>query len=142
MNNLIINGKTLPYPKSFKLQKEPNVVCEITTLSGAKVADTNGWRYADTDIVWETLYPEDLQRLIEAVEDPQFQITYHDNEGGTHTVTAILKGFTQSRTLVQYGGEYVWENVGIKVMFPHAYEWESEWGDDELNPWDPASETY
>ena len=122
-NTIIINGQRLPYPKSFKMEKTPNIACELETMSGKRIADVNGWRYADTSIEWGALYPEDLKRLVAATADPSFKITFHTDDGEAMAVNAILRSFTRSRTLVQYGDDFVWEGVGINVSFPDCYQY-------------------
>lgn len=121
MDYLRINGYDLPYPKSFELHKEPNIVCELTTMTGRRIADVNGWRYADTTIEWGSLYEEDLSDLIQAVSTPDLTIRFKDMEGETVTVDAILKGFTGKRTLAIYEEKAVWEGVAIAVSFPACY---------------------
>lgn len=122
MDYLQINNQNLPYPKSFTMQKVPNVVAEITTMTGQTYADINGWKYADTTIEWGSLYPEDLQRLVSAVSSPSFNIQFINENGQTTTVRAILRGFNKSKTLARYGNKYVWEGVGITLSFPDCYQ--------------------
>lgn len=123
MNTITINGQTLPYPKSLELKKIPNIVGEIETMTGKRIADVNGWRYADTTIEWGTLYPEDLNRLVTATSAPSFTIRFMDEHGTNQTVNAVLRGYSKARTLVKYGGQYVWEKVGITVSFPDCYNY-------------------
>lgn len=122
-NTITINNQALPYPKSFKLQKTPNIVCELETMSGKRIADVNGWRYADTSIEWGALYPEDLKRLVDATADPSFTIIFTDEEGTAQTVNAVLRSFSRSRTLARYGNDFVWEGVGINLSFPDCYQY-------------------
>ena len=50
MQYMDINGYSVPYPNDLELQRVPNIVNEITTLTGKVVADVNGWRYGDTEL--------------------------------------------------------------------------------------------
>ena len=123
MKYLRINNYNLPYPKAFEMRKEPNIVCELTTMTGSKVADVNGWRWADTTIEWGALYQEDLTLLLQATASPTLTIAFENMSGGTTTVNAILKGFVGKRTLAVYDGDTVWEGVAIAVSFPDCYEY-------------------
>ena len=68
MDYITINGQNLPYPKQFTMKRAPNIVCQFRTMTGKDYADVNGWKWADTTITWDALYPEDLNRLINAVQ--------------------------------------------------------------------------
>ena len=122
MRYMEINGKQVPYPNGFTLAKVPNIVNEMTTLTGKVVADINGWRYADTELKWDTLLDEDLQNLLTAIADNEFQITFTDIDGESHTVSAVLKGRTNVKTPLFKDNETIWKNVSINLSFPDCYE--------------------
>ena len=118
---ITIDGKDIPYPNNFTLQKVPNIVNEMTTLTGKVVADVNGWRYADTDLEWDTLLDEDLQNLLAAIAYNTFPITFYDIDGMEHTVTAVLKGRANVKTPMFYKGATVWKDVSVSLSFPDCY---------------------
>jgi hypothetical protein len=125
MDYITINGQNLPYPDNFNMKRAPNIVAQIRTMTGKDIADINGWKWADTSITWKSLYPEDLTRLINAVQSTtSFTITFLDAGGTSRTVNAVLKGFGHSKSLVKtHGGHYVWQNISIDVMFPDCYSY-------------------
>lgn len=117
-----INGYTIPYPNDFTLEKVPNIVNELTTLTGKIVADVNGWRYADTELKWDTLLDSDLQNLLSAIETNTFTITFYDLDGTQHTVNAVLRGRSNIKTPIINNTNIVWKDVTVSVMFPDCYE--------------------
>ena len=122
MQYLDINGYSVPYSNSLSLQKVPNIVNEITTLTGKIVADVNGWRYADTDLNWDTLLNRDLENLLSAISDNAVPITFLDIDGVTHTVNAVLKGRANVKTPIFVNGDILWKNVTVSLTFPDCYE--------------------
>lgn len=124
MEYLSINEQNLPYPSLFTLTKIPNTVCELTTMAGQKIADVNGWKYADTTIEWGTLYQEDLEKLLDATADPTFVVGFHDANGIYQELDAILVNFNKARSRVTSQGDIVWRNVSITVSFPDSYKYE------------------
>ena len=122
MDYITINGINLPYPETLEMQRIPNIVAQLRTMTGKDIADVNGWKWADTSIQWKSLYPEDLKRLINAVQSStSFTVTFKDADGTTRTVNAILKGFKHSKTLVKIRDKYVWQDISITLMFPDCY---------------------
>jgi len=117
-----INGYDIPYPNDFTPQKVPNIVNEMTTLTGKVVADINGWRYADMELTWGTLLNGDLQNLLAAIASPSFQVTFKDIDGTDHTVNAVLKGRANVKTPIFHRNMTVWKNVSITLSFPDCYE--------------------
>lgn len=122
MQYMTINGRSVPYPNDFSLEKVPNIVNEITTLTGKVVADVNGWRYGDTDLSWGTLLDQDLQNLLAAISDREFQVTFLDIDGSQHTVNAVLRGRANVKTPMFHNGAVVWKDVSITLSFPDCYE--------------------
>lgn len=122
MQYITINGYDIPYPNDFTLQKVPNIVNEITTLTGKVVADVNGWRYGDTDMQWGTLLDGDLQNLLAAISAPSFTVSFKDIDGADHTVTAVLRNRANVKTPHFHRGATVWRDVSIQLSFPDCYE--------------------
>ena len=119
---ITINGYEIPYPNDFTLQKVPNIVNEITTLTGKVVADVNGWRYGDTELQWGTLLDGDLQNLLAAISAPSFTVSFKDIDGADHTVTAVLRNRANVKTPHFHRGATVWRDVSIQLSFPDCYE--------------------
>ena len=118
---MTINGQEIPYPNSLQLQKVPNVINEMTTLTGRVVADVNGWRYADTELQWDTLLDDDLQKLLTAISDSMFEISFTDIDGSLRSVNALLRGRANIKTPMFYKGVTVWSDVRISLSFPDCY---------------------
>lgn len=119
---ITINDQQIPYPNGFQLQKVPNVVNEMTTLTGKVVADVNGWRYGDTELSWDTLLDADLQNLLAAIQENTFQISFYDIDGVEHTINAVFKGRANVKTPLFSNGVTVWKDVKIQLSFPDCYE--------------------
>lgn len=122
MQHITINGQQIPYPNDFAPQKVPNIVNEMTTLTGKVVADINGWRYADTSLQWDTLLDEDLQNLLTAISSPSFEVTFLDIDGTEQTVSAVLKGRANVKTPLYNNGATIWKEISIDLSFPDCYE--------------------
>ena len=119
---ITLNGQDIPYPNDFTLQKVPNIVNEMTTLTGKVVADINGWRYGDVELVWGTLLDSDVQNLLAAISENEFQFSFYDIDGAEHTVNAIFKGRANIKTPLFYNGEIIWKDVRVTLSFPDCYE--------------------
>lgn len=122
MMYITINGYTIPYPNDFTLERVPNIVGEITTMSGRTIADINGWKYADTTLSWDTLVDGDLQNLLLAVASPSFDITFIDIDGNTTTVEAVYRGMAHTKTPLFDNGVTVWQGIKVALSFPDCYQ--------------------
>lgn len=122
MQYLTINGYRVPYSNDLQLQKVPNIVNEMTTLTGKVVADINGWKYADVNLSWGTLLDQDLQNLLTAISTNTFLIEFMDIDGSTHSINAVLKGRANVKTPLFHNGQTVWRDVSISLSFPDCYE--------------------
>lgn len=122
MQYMDINGYSIPYPNNFTLQKVPNIVNEMQTLTGKTVADVNGWKYGDVDLQWDTLLDADLQNLLAAISSNTFEVTFKDIDGIEHTVNAVFKGRTNVKTPMFHKGVTVWNDVTVQLSFPDCYE--------------------
>ena len=122
MQYITINGYDIPYPNDFQLQRVPNIVNEMTTLTGKVVADVNGWHYGDTDLTWNTLLDGDLQNLLAAISSSSFPVKFKDIDGLEHTVNAVLKNRANIKTPMFHRGATVWRDVSIQLSFPDCYE--------------------
>ena len=121
------NTYDLPMPKHFEMQKTPNIVNELHTMSGNILYDINGWKYADTTIEWGVLYPEMLKRLLNDVIrraelNNTLYLEFTDAEGNAQSILTVVKNFKSAKTLVKYGNEYVWEGVAVTLSFPECYQ--------------------
>lgn len=122
MQYMNINGYSIPYPNNFTLQKVPNIVNEMQTLTGKTVADVNGWKYGDTELQWDTLLDADLQNLLAAISSNTFEVIFKDIDGIDHTVNAVFRGRANVKTPMFHKGVTVWNDVKIELSFPDCYE--------------------
>lgn len=125
MDYIKINGKPIPYPNDFQMQREANIVSEITTMSGRKLADINGWKYADTTLSWGTLRENTLLTLLNETDPANgpFEFTFDEAESGKKTVTAyrVSRITTKTRFRDDYNN-IVWSDVQLVLSFPDCYK--------------------
>lgn len=120
MDYIELDGLRVPYPNSFKMERVPNKVAELTTMSGRNIADINGWKYSDTTLQWDTLLDQDLQNLLDAISSFSFTLKFNDIDG-EHIVNAILTSRVNTKSRYKRGGEIVWRDVNITLSFPDCY---------------------
>lgn len=123
MDFIQINGKRIPYPNDFTMNKTANIVNEITTMTGDVIADINGWRYADTTLKWDFLYETELQNLMTETDplNGTFALTFSDVESGTLTVNAYRRSRITVKTRYKENGNIVFTGIELNVTFPDAY---------------------
>lgn len=121
MDYITINGKSIPYPNDFQMKKVPNKVATLTTMSGRTISDINGWKYDDTTLSWDTLIEGDLNNLLSAISDNEFQMTFADIDGN-HTVTAVLESRVNTKTRFKQNGQIVWKDISVVISFPDCYQ--------------------
>lgn len=127
MDYIKVNGHEIPYPNSLEMTKEPNIVDEFIALNGQKIVDINGWRYADTELQWDYLYDEDLQKLL-LETDPKYQphgtfdFEFLDPQENRKTIVAIRNSVSSVKTPMRdrYGNR-VWTDLKISLTFPDCY---------------------
>lgn len=120
MDYITIGGKIVPYPNDFTLEKVPNLVSEITTMSGQTLYDKNGWKYADTELKWDTLLEKDLTNLLDGISRSPFVINCEDIDG-PKSINAILKSRVNVKTRLKHKGKIVWRDISVTVSFPDCY---------------------
>ena len=121
-----INGYDIAYPKNFDMEKQEHIVSEITTMSGKKLMDYNGWSYADITFEWEYLTEAELQILINQTTPNRgpFTLGFLDEDNTFTYINAVRKGVVKSYTRYRdYFGNIMWENVKMSVIFPDVYQY-------------------
>lgn len=121
MDYIQMAGLPIPYPNDFTMEKVPNRVAEIKTLSGRTIADINGWKYANTTLKWDTLLDSDLQNLLTAISDDTFTFTFKDIDNQTYTIEAELESRVNTKTRYKRNGDIVWKDVNVTISFPDCY---------------------
>lgn len=130
---LKINGKEISYPNNFDMEREENIVSEITTMSGKKLMDYNGWTFAEKTFEWDFLTNDELTTLIYETDPANSQnndrtftiefpdiITMSSYQGeGERSVRAIRKSSVKTYTRFRdYDGTIMWADVKLTVIFP------------------------
>ena len=125
MDYIKLNGNCLiPYPNSFTMTKEANIVSEIKTCTGKCLADISGWKYEDTTLSWDTLFESDLQALLLETNPVNgiFTLTFNDTESGTMTINAFRRKRVTTKTRHKKNGNVIWKDVQLEISFPDVYE--------------------
>lgn len=124
MDYLRVNGKLIPFSNGFSMKQEPNIVNELTTMSGTVQADINGWRYADTTLEWDYLTEDDLNTLL-AETDPirgTFNFSFFEPGSNSYkTIKALRTGRVVVKTRHKRNGSIVWTGIELDLTFPEAY---------------------
>lgn len=120
MDYISINGRMIPYPNNFKMEREQNIVSELTTMSGNVVADINGWRYRDTTLQWDTLLDSDLRNLLDALADDTFTLKFGWLDG-EQEVLARKESRVATKTRLKKNGKTIWKDINVTLSFPECY---------------------
>lgn len=121
MDYLTINGYRIPYPNDFTMERVPNIVAEVKTLSGRTIADINGWKYADQTLQWDTLLDGDLLNLLTATQGNTLTLEFVDLDGESVTVNAIKTSRVSTKTRLKHDNAIVWSNIALSLSFPDCY---------------------
>ena len=123
MDYIKVNGHQVPYPNGFKMTRVPNIVAEITTLTGQKIADYNGWKYDQATLSWDYLKEEELQTLLSQTDaaNGSFLLTFFDTEDGEKTINAWRISRVTTKTRFKEKGHIVWTGIELTLDFPDCY---------------------
>lgn len=124
MSRILINNVEYPCPLDFNMSQEANIVNELTTMSGRKIADINGWRYSDITLKWNWVENSKLQTLLAATADGTFEFTFKDvNSGEEITINALRKEVSCTETAsLDQNGNLVWKGIEMKLSFPDCFQ--------------------
>lgn len=115
-----INGKEILRPNDFSPQREDIYAAEITTCTGATIADRIGWKYSDMTLSWDTLPQSQLEVLLSM--SGESTITFTDADGTSHTEKIVRTSAVSTATRsTSAGGNPVWSDVKVEVRFLDAY---------------------
>lgn len=124
MDYLLINGNRIPFSNSFTMQQVPNIVNEVTLMSGSAQADINGWKYEDTTLRWDYLQESELNALLTETDPLRgtFDLSFYE-PGSTEykTVKALRIGRVVVKTRFKEKDKIVWTGIEISLTFPEAY---------------------
>lgn len=114
-----IGSSSILKPNELEFEREDVYAGEYTTCTGHVIADLIGWRYADTELTWDSLPDEQLAILTGL--SGKTTITFADSDG-THTEDIIRLGYVNAPTrYTGYDGKKVWSNVQMKVRFINVH---------------------
>jgi hypothetical protein len=115
-----INGKEILRPNDFSPQREDIYAAEITTCTGATIADRIGWKYSDMTLSWDTLPQAQLEVLLSM--SGESTIAFTDADGTSHTEKIVRTSAVSTATRsTQADGKPVWSDVKVEVRFLDAY---------------------
>jgi hypothetical protein len=115
-----INGKEILRPNDFSPQREDIYAAEITTCTGATIADRIGWKYSDMTLEWDTLPQSQLEVLLSM--SGESTITFTDADGISHTEKIVRTSAVSTATRsTSADGNPVWSDVKVEVRFLDAY---------------------
>jgi hypothetical protein len=115
-----INGKEILRPNDFSPQREDIYAAEITTCTGATIADRIGWRYSDMTLEWDTLPQSQLEILLSM--SGQSTITFTGADGASHTESIVrTSAISTASRATSSAGNPVWSDVKVEVRFLNAH---------------------
>jgi hypothetical protein len=115
-----INGKEILRPNDFSPQREDIYAAEITTCTGATIADRIGWKYSDMTLEWDTLPQAQLEVLLSMSGEGTITFTDADGTSRTEQIVRSSAVSTASRA-TSADGKPVWSDVKVEVRFLDAY---------------------
>lgn len=119
-----INNVSYPHPIDFVMTKEPNMVAQLTTMSGKVISDVNGWRYSNTTLKWNWIEEMTLRQLLaDTADGVAFEFTFTDVETGEEkTVNAYrTSSVAMKNRSTDSNGNTVWTDIQIGISFPDCY---------------------
>lgn len=114
-NSISVNSVEIFRPSDMVLKREDVLKGQYETCTGKRIGDWIGWRYSDTELVFDTLTDEMLQALVSATGE--FTITFTDSDG-EHTEAVYRNGFGNTATRFTLpNGKSVWKDITMKISF-------------------------
>ena len=104
-----INGKEILRPNDFSPQREDIYAAEITTCTGATIADRIGWRYSDMTLEWDMLPQAQLEILLSM--SGESSITFMGADGISHTESIVrTSAISTASRATSSDGNPVWSD--------------------------------
>lgn len=110
-----INGVQIPRPPDFSVKREEVYAQEITTCTGAVIADRIGWKYSDIELEWDALQQDHVDTLV-AMSGVN-TLKFDDADGVEHTENIIVSSKVWMRHRYTWRGKTVWKGVSVGVRF-------------------------
>lgn len=118
-NFIEINGSKIIRPNDFTLGREDVYAGEYTTCTGKTIADRIGWRYADTELQWDTLPQGQLDVLLAMAGACTLKFTDADGDH-TETIVPTTRVWVSTR-FRDTAGRLMWSGVTLGVRFINVH---------------------
>lgn len=119
LTKIFINGKELPKPNEFKLERQDIYAAEITTCTGKLIADKVGWRYSDMNLEWGALTQEEVDILISM--SGECTLTFDDQTETPITESIIRTSVVSMKNRWTHNGITYWKDVSVSIRFIDAH---------------------
>ena len=116
---LSINGKAIPAPSKFNITYN-DLDSEETgrSLDGNLHRDVIGTNFRTIDLEWKTMEREDLRRLLKALSNKTFSVTYYDPIEDAKITKTMYAG---NRKVDMYNyiidnGKPLWLDISVSLI--------------------------
>lgn len=122
-NTVTFNGSAIPRPNDFAPQRVGIYAGEITTCTGATIADEVGWKFADMTLSWGYLSFAELNTILSLHGAVTFGFTDQTGTARTENIR-INSTVSIGHRWKDSDGNEVWTDIEMDVTFldAHAYE--------------------
>lgn len=111
-----INGVEIYRPNDFSPSREDVYEAEIITMTGKRLADIVGWKYADMTLQWDAIPESQLNYLLGL--RGACTLVFEDADGAEHTEAIIRTGIVTTATrYIGPEGTPLWSNVNMTISF-------------------------
>ena len=115
LDYIIINGEQVSRPLNFAPAQEDIYKGEYTTLTGKRMGDAVGWRYADMTLEWDGLPQQEVDVLVNM---SGINILEFDGLDGEMCEEQVLRtSVVGMRHRYTQGGVTYWRDVKVSIQF-------------------------
>lgn len=121
-NTVSFNSAVIPRPNEFAPQRVSIYAGEITTCTGAIIADEVGWKFGDMTLSWGYLSFSELNTLLGLHGDVLFEFT--DQTGTTQSEHVRLdSNVSIGHRWKDSAGNEIWTDITVEVVFLDAHQY-------------------
>lgn len=120
-NTITLNGEEIFRGNEFNLSREWIYAGEYETMTGKRVGDIVGWRYADLSLTWDNLPQSQLQKVI-GLNGSAVAMTF-SNEFNENVTEMVIPTVTTAQVtrLTDPQGNVAWSGIGLTLKFINAH---------------------
>lgn len=120
-NTITLNGEEIFRGNEFNLSREYIYAGEYETMTGKRVGDIVGWRYADLSLTWDNLPQSQLQKVI-GLNGSAVAMTF-SNEFNENVTEMVIPTVTTAQVtrLTDPQGNVAWSGIGLTLKFINAH---------------------